>query len=100
MKKTSSTTVITPIETACLYASWGWRVYPAPAGSKGSYITSWPTAATTDPKQIEEWWKKWPDANVKIVAVGGGLSYGALGYTHHGVEDLAIMRSLPKITVM
>jgi transketolase len=38
-------------------------------------------------------------ANVKIVAVGGGLTYGAHGYTHHAVEDLAIMRSLPHLAV-
>lgn len=40
------------------------------------------------------------EANVKIVAVGGGFSYGALGISHHATEDLAIMRSLPDITVM
>src|SRR5216110_3533520 len=33
-------------------------------------------------------------ANVKIVSVGAGLSYGALGYSHHAVQDLACMRSL------
>ena len=38
--------------------------------------------------------------NVKIVAVGGGLAYGAQGYTHHAVEDLAIMRALPSMTVV
>lgn len=37
--------------------------------------------------------------DVKIVAVGGGMAYGSLGYTHHAVEDLAIMRSLPGIAV-
>src|SRR5438552_18082328 len=37
--------------------------------------------------------------NVNIVAVGGGVVYGPLGYTHHAVEDLAIMRTLPNITV-
>lgn len=40
------------------------------------------------------------NANVKIVAVGGGLAYGALGVTHHGTEDLAIMRALPNMTVI
>jgi transketolase len=34
-------------------------------------------------------------ANVVSVSVGGGFSYGALGMTHHGTEDIAIMRSLP-----
>ena len=38
--------------------------------------------------------------SVKIVAVGGGLAYGAQGYTHHGVEDLAIMRALPGMVVI
>jgi transketolase len=40
------------------------------------------------------------DANVKIVAVGGGLAYGSLGSTHHATEDLAIMRSLPRMVVV
>lgn len=40
------------------------------------------------------------NANVKVVAVGGGLAYGALGVTHHTTEDLAIMRVLPHMTVV
>ncbi len=39
------------------------------------------------------------DANVKIVAIGGGFSYGALGMSHHATEDVAIMRVLPGIKV-
>src|SRR5262245_11860039 len=38
--------------------------------------------------------------NVNIVAVGGGLIYGPLGYTHHAIEDLAIMPALPNLTVV
>src|SRR5580765_5208936 len=38
--------------------------------------------------------------NVNIVAVGGGLAYGGLGYSHHAVEDLAIMRTLPNMAVL
>lgn len=37
-------------------------------------------------------------ANVKIISVGGGFSYGALGISHHATEDLAILRSLPDVT--
>ena len=40
------------------------------------------------------------NANVKIIAVGGGLAYGALGATHHATEDLAILRSLPQMVVV
>lgn len=39
-------------------------------------------------------------ASVKIVGVGGGYSYGPQGYTHHGLEDLAVMRALPNIDVI
>ena len=40
------------------------------------------------------------DANVKVVAVGGGFSYGPLGFSHHATEDLAVMRALPHMTVV
>jgi len=36
---------------------------------------------------------------VTIVSVGAGLGYGTLGYTHHGIEDIAAMRSLPNISI-
>lgn len=38
--------------------------------------------------------------SVKIVSVGCGTAYGTHGYTHHGVEDLAVMRALPNMTVL
>jgi transketolase len=38
-------------------------------------------------------------ANVKIISVGAGLGYGSLGITHHGTEDLGILRCLPGITI-
>ena len=38
--------------------------------------------------------------SVKIVAVGGGFCYGALGYSHHGIEDLAVLRALPHMEVV
>lgn len=39
-------------------------------------------------------------ADVKVVAVGGGLAYGALGVTHHGTEDIAAVRSLPEMRIV
>jgi transketolase len=39
------------------------------------------------------------NANVKIVSIGGGFSYGPLGMSHHATEDLSVMRSLPNIKV-
>lgn len=36
---------------------------------------------------------------VTVVAVGGGLAYGALGYSHHAVQDYALMRTLPNTLI-
>ena len=37
--------------------------------------------------------------SVKIVAVGGGYAYGALGVSHHTTEDLGMLRTIPNLTV-
>ena len=38
-------------------------------------------------------------ADVKIVSVGGGLTYGVAGFTHHTIEDLAVLRAMPHMAV-
>lgn len=40
------------------------------------------------------------DAPVVIVGTGSGLSYAKLGPTHHSLEDIAIMRTLPGMRVL
>jgi transketolase len=37
---------------------------------------------------------------VRIVGMGGGFEYGAAGPTHHGLEDIAVMRVQPGITIV
>ena len=39
------------------------------------------------------------DVPVTIVGTGSGLSYASLGPTHHSCEDLAMLRSLPNLTI-
>jgi transketolase len=36
---------------------------------------------------------------VTIVAVGGGVAYGNLGYSHHAVQDYALMRVMPHMLI-
>lgn len=36
---------------------------------------------------------------VTVVAVGGGLAYGNLGYSHHAVQDYALIRSFPNMLI-
>jgi transketolase len=37
--------------------------------------------------------------NITILGVGAGLSYGVLGPTHFALEDMAIMKVLPNMTI-
>ncbi len=38
--------------------------------------------------------------DVKVIGVSGGVSYGALGGTHHAVQDVALMRAIPDLEVI
>lgn len=40
------------------------------------------------------------NTNVKICGVSGGLSYGALGGSHHSIHDLAAVRPMENMTVL
>jgi transketolase len=38
--------------------------------------------------------------NVTVVTVGGGLSYGNLGYSHHAIQDLGLIRLFPEFKIL
>lgn len=37
---------------------------------------------------------------VTVVSVGAGFAYGNLGYSHHAVQDIAILRTLPGMNIL
>jgi transketolase len=37
---------------------------------------------------------------VKILGVSGGVSYGALGFSHHSLHDIAVLRTFPNMEIM
>lgn len=39
------------------------------------------------------------ETNVTLVGISGGISYGALGMTHHSLQDIAAMSALPGMRV-
>lgn len=47
--------------------------------------------------KIDIAYNDWP---VRIVGTHGGFAAGHLGPTHHGLEDLALLRALPNMTVV
>lgn len=71
-------------------ASEGWHVFTYS-------IANFPTLRCLEQIRNDVCYHKLP---VTVVAVGAGMSYGSLGYSHHAVQDLAIMRTLPNITLL
>lgn len=74
----------TQLETALAYARLGWRVLPnfdLRRDGSGCQCANWKrcrrpgrhpltlykTAASADRLQIHKWWRKWPNANIRIV---------------------------------
>lgn len=39
------------------------------------------------------------NTNVKLIGISGGVSYGALGMSHHSAQDIAAMSSIPNMRV-
>ena len=42
----------------------------------------------------------YPNLPVIIVGVGAGLSYSGLGSTHHAIEDIGVLRSIPNLNII
>lgn len=38
--------------------------------------------------------------NVKLVSISAGVSYGALGMTHHSLQDIAVINAIPNMTII
>lgn len=60
-------------------------------------ITPFATTRCFEQIRVDACYHKAP---VIIVGTGAGLSYASLGPTHHSCEDMAILRSLPEMTVL
>lgn len=39
------------------------------------------------------------DTNVKLIGISGGVSYGALGMSHHSAQDIAAISAIPNMRV-
>jgi transketolase len=59
-------------------------------------IANFPTFRCAEQIRNDVAYHRYP---VTVVAVGGGLAYGNLGYSHHAVQDYALMRVLPGMLI-
>lgn len=70
------------------------------ASGKKPFITSpacFISSRTIEQIKIDVAYSK---TNVKIIGISGGISYGALGMSHHSLQDISVMRTIPGITIM
>jgi transketolase len=70
------------------------------ASGKIPFVNTMATFATTRALEAVKIDIAYNALPVRIVATHGGLAAGHLGPTHHSLEDLAIMRTLPNFTVV
>jgi transketolase len=64
------------------------------------FVYSIVTFATLRPYEFIRNGPVWHQLQVRIVGVGGGFEYGAQGLSHHGLEDVGVMRVQPGMTVV
>jgi transketolase len=40
------------------------------------------------------------NTNVKLIGISAGVSYGALGMTHHALQDIAVLQAIPNMSIV
>lgn len=73
-------------DAALMYAKRGWPVFPV-RSDKNPYTEHGVLEATTDSKQIEQWWEEFPRANVAMDVGGAGMVAVDLD-PGHSIEQL------------
>src|SRR6476659_9557800 len=64
------------------------------------FVYSIVTFATLRPYEFIRNGPVWHRLPVRIVGVGGGFEYGAQGLSHHGLEEVGVMRVQPGMSVV
>jgi hypothetical protein len=55
------------LSAALAYGELGWKIFPICEGTKDRpHLKDWGLLATSSPKQIENWWTRWPRANIGL----------------------------------
>lgn len=68
-------------------------------GGKKSYVASPASFLSTRSMEQVKVDVAYSNTNVKLIGISGGVSYGALGMTHHSAQDIATLGSIPNMRV-
>lgn len=84
-------------KSAAWYARHGWSVFPLRPKTKDPFSGLGVYAATTNLAQVENWWRRWPQANIGLHCGGSGLlaidhdkykdTYGGAGLLSRADEE-------------
>lgn len=76
-----------------------WYIFPITAGAKVPPLVKWSKVSSNDPKQIKQWWKKWPDANIGINCEMSGLAVIDLDLkpTKNGIKSFDLLEKANKV---
>ena len=82
------------LKPALEFAARGWRVLPVHEGEKRPALSDWPNLASTDAKQIVDWWIQFPHRNIGL-ATGTGSGFFVLDIDpkNGGSETLAVLEN-------
>ena len=66
---------------------------------KKAYVASPASFVTTRSYEQAKVDCAYSNTNVKLIGISGGVSYGALGMSHHSAQDIAAMSAIPNMRV-
>ncbi|MCB0215045.1 MAG: bifunctional DNA primase/polymerase [Chloroflexi bacterium] len=81
-------------DAALDYAAHGYHVFPT-RPDKRPHIKRWQAVATTDPAQIDRWWRRWPTAGIGIAHdLSGTIAIDVDAKPEDGRDGWATLRRL------
>ncbi len=64
------------------------------------FFTTFSNFATLRANEFVRHFMSYMNCNVKLVGLGSGFAMELFGTTHYGVEDIAVLRSMPNLTIL
>lgn len=69
-------------------------------GGKIPFVTTFSNFAALRANEFVRHFMAYMNCNVKLVGLGSGFSMELFGTTHYGLEDIAVLRSMPNIVIL